>query len=107
MRDKEELSAVGSVGVSLFIIAAGVVYLLPNIFPEGTLYLVAGILIFLVGLINIFKGIGFSVLGMLLAVVLSVTGLNKILHLEIGFFPILMIFLGLSTLIVAIKRFKD
>lgn len=104
--DNNELTAVGGVGISLFIIAVGIVYLFPSVFPEGTLYLFAGGLLFLVCIINGFKGIGFKFFDSLLATILTLIGVNKVFNLDIGILPAIILLFGVIGLLVSFGRFK-
>ena len=104
--DNNEVTAVGGVGISLFIIAVGIVYLFPSVFPEGTLYLFAGGLLLLVCIINGFKGIGFKFFDSLLATILTLIGINKVFNLDIGILPSLILLLGVVSLLASFGQFK-
>lgn len=103
---EQEFTPAGSIGVAIFFIFVGLVYLIPDVFPQGTLYLVAGILIAIVTIVNTFKGIAYDWFNILFAVVLIMIGANKILSLEIKFLPVLFIFIGVLALVKNIKRLK-
>ncbi len=96
----------GSIGVAVFLITVGLVYLVPNTFPEGFLYVVAGLLIVLVTIINAFKGIAYDRLNILFAVVSIVIGANKILDVEIRYLPIILIVIGFIALLNNIKKLR-
>lgn len=40
--EDREFTTYGSIGVAIFFIFVGLVYLIPNTFPEGSLYIIAG-----------------------------------------------------------------
>lgn len=104
--DSSEMTAYGSIGLAIFFICVGVVYLIPNTFPEGTLYVVAGVLIILVSISNAFKGITYDMFNILFATISIVIGVNKILALDIKFLPPILIVLGVIALFVNIKKLK-
>lgn len=102
--DESEFTVYGSIGVAIFAISVGIVYLLPSIFPEGTLYVVAGILIALVNILNALKGITYSGTSIAIAVISILIGADKILDLELKFLPIILILLGVLALFRHIKK---
>lgn len=108
MSDNNEqgLTVYGSIGLAIFFIFIGLVYLIPNTFPEGTLYVVAGVLIILVNVLNAFKGIAYDWFNLLFAAVAIVIGLNKILALEIKFLPVILIVIGVVSLFANIKKLR-
>lgn len=106
--DKEqEFTPIGSIGIAIFFIFVGLVYLIPDVFPQGTLYIVAGILIVLVTVINTFKGIAYDWFIILFAVVCIVIGANKILDFEVKFFPVILIVLGVGALFTNLKKLRN
>ena len=105
--NKEEgFTIYGSIGIAVFSIFVGLVYLIPNSFPEGTLYVVAGILIVLVTIFNTFKGIAYDWFNLLFAIVFLMIGANKILTLEIKFLPIMFLVIGIVALFTNIKKLR-
>ena len=78
--------------------------MVPNTFPEGTLYVVAGVLIVLVSILNSFKGIAYDRFNVMFAIVSIVIGANKILDFEIKFLPILFIAIGVVALFTNIRK---
>lgn len=110
----EELTPYGAIGLSVFIIIAGLSYLLPSIFPEmtpyfpdGTNYIAAGVLIILVNMANGFKGLEYDWFLMLLGITSLVMGINKAFSLEVKFLPVLLIVLGLFALFKHLKRLRN
>lgn len=104
---EQEFTPIGSIGIAIFFIFVGLVYLIPDVFPQGTLYIVAGILIILVTVINTFKGIAYDWFIILFAVVCIVIGANKILDFEVKFFPIILIVLGVGALLTNLKKLRN
>lgn len=108
---QEQLTTYGQIAISVFIIIAGLSYLIPSIlpktasyFPDGTNFITAGVLIILVNILNTFKGIKYDLFLMILGSVSLVVGINKVLALEMSFLPLLFVILGFSSLISNIKR---
>ena len=101
---RQGLTRYGSIGLAIFVISVGLVYLIPNSFPEGTLYVVAGILILLVNILNSLKGMSYSGFDVVFAIILTFIGADKILDLELSFLPILLIVVGALSLFKHIKR---
>ncbi|MGP5543293.1 hypothetical protein ACTXMH_12210 [Psychrobacter celer] len=103
----KQVTVYGAIGIAIFFIFAGVVYAFPNTFPEGTLYLVAGVLIALVSILNTFKGIGCDVFNVtLVATGFILIGVIKIFSLEIKFWPAVLIVVGIAGLLVNINRLR-
>lgn len=97
----------GAIGLAIFLIFFGVSYLIPNIFPEGFLFIVAGILILLVNIVKTLKNIGYDGLEILFGIAFLVSGLNKVLKLDIGFIPVIIIILAAFYLFKSIKKLKS
>ncbi|WP_201551716.1 hypothetical protein [Psychrobacter sp. DD43] len=106
-KKEQEFTTMGSIGVAIFFIFVGLVYLIPDVFPQGTLYLVAGILIVLVTVINTFKGIAYDWFIILFAIVCIVIGANKILDFEVKFFPVILIVIGVAALFTNLKKLRN
>lgn len=106
-KNEEHGTAYGGIGVAIFIIVAGFSYLIPNILPEGSLYIVAGVLFLLVNILNAFKGIRYDLFYIILGLAFLITGINKVLALELKFLPVIFIALGFVALITNLKRLKD
>ena len=105
--DKDQgFTIYGSIGVAVFLIIVGLVYLIPNTFPEGFLYVVAGVLIVIVTIVNAFKGVAYDGLNILCAVVSIVIGINKIVDVEIRYLPIILIVIGFVALLNNIKKLR-
>lgn len=100
----EKPTVYGSIGLAIFLICFGVYYLIPNMFPEGTLFIVAGVLILLVNIAKLFKSIGYNGLEILFGIAFLVSGINKVLRLEIGFVPAIFIVLGVFYLFKSINK---
>lgn len=103
---EQEFTPVGSIGIAIFFIFVGLTYLIPDVFPQGTLYIVAGILIVLVTVINTFKGIAYDWFIILFAIVCIVIGANKILDFEVKFFPVILIVIGAVALFTNLKKLR-
>lgn len=103
---KEDMTVYGSIGFAIFFICVGIVYLIPDTFPEGTLYIVAGLLIIMVNILNSFRGITYSGSSLLFAAAAILMGSNKILELELGFWPVLLIVVGLVSLLANINKLR-
>jgi len=97
----------GAIGLAIFLIFFGVSYLIPDIFPEGFLFIVAGILILLVNIVKTLKNIGYDGLEILFGIAFLVSGLNKVLKLDIGFIPVVIIILAVFYLFKSIKKLKS
>lgn len=97
----------GSIGLAVFIICFGVSYFVPSFFPAGSLYMLAGVLILLVNMVKSLKSIGYDVLEVLLGAAFIVVGLNRLLDLDLGFFPAFIIVLAGILLIKSIKRLRN
>ena len=96
----------GSIGVAVFLITVGLVFLIPNTFPEGFLYVVAGVLIVIVTILNAFKGVAYEGLSILCAVISIVIGINKMVDVEIRYLPIILIVIGFVALLNNIKKLR-
>lgn len=110
----QELTPYGAVGLSLFVIIAGLSYLVPSIFPEmapyfpdGTNYITAGALIILTNIINGFKGIKYDWFLILLGATSLVVGINKAFAFEVRFLPVLLVIIGFFALFKSLKRLKN
>lgn len=108
IRNNEEQGATryGKIGLAIYLISLGLIYLIPNSLPDGTMYVWAGVLIFVVTILNLFKGIAHEWFDLLLATVAVVTGLNIILDLELNFLYIMLVLVGVCSLLKNIKRPK-
>ena len=104
--EEQGITTIGSIGIAIFSIFVGLVYLIPNTFPEGTLYIVAGVLIVLVTIFNTFKGIAYDWFNLLFAIVFLMIGANKILTLEIKFLPLMLLVIGVVALFTNIKKLR-
>lgn len=94
----------GRFGWVFFLIIAGVALSLPSIFPEGFVLLTGGLIILSVNFIKKLKSIHIDVIDVLVGAALAINGANKVLHLDIGFLPALMVILGIAGLINLIKK---
>ena len=81
----EKPTAYRAIGLSIFLICFGFSYLMPNIFPEGSLFIIAGTLILLTNLVKSFKGIGYDGLEVLFGIVflLHYTSFSQVIYDEI------------------------
>lgn len=103
----EGFTIYGSIGVAIFFIFVGLVYLIPDVFPQGTLYIVAGVLIAVVSILNGFKGIAYDWFNILFAIVSIVIGANKMLDFEVKFFPVILIVIGAAALFTNLKKLRN
>lgn len=104
----QEVTVFGSIGIAIFFIFAGVAYAFPDIFPEGTLYLVGGVLLALVSILNAFKGIKCDVFNVALVATGSILiGVSKIFDLDIKFWPAVFITVGVAGFLVNINRLRN
>ena len=101
---KEGLSIYGKFGWAFFLIIAGVALSLPSIFPEGFVLLTGGLIILTVSLIKKLKSIDVDVIDVLVGAALAINGANKVLHLDIGFLPALMVITGIAGLMNLVKK---
>lgn len=101
---KEGLSIYGKFGWAFFLIIAGVALSLPSIFPEGFVLLTGGLIILIVSLIKKLKSIDVDVIDVLVGAALAINGANKVLHLDIGFLPALMVIAGIAGLMNLVKK---
>lgn len=104
---EEGLTVYGLIGLAIYVISVGVVYLIPNSFPDGTLYLIAGVLILIVTVLNAFKGIAYEWLTILFATVSIVIGVNKMFAQDIKFLPPILIAIGVVALFNSIKKLRN
>jgi hypothetical protein len=104
--ESEGFTTYGSIGLAIFCIFVGLVYLIPNTFVDGTLYMVAGGLIILVTVLNLLKGITYDLFNILFATVCIVIGANKMLALELKFLPAILIAIGIVALFNNIKKLR-
>lgn len=102
----EGFTIYGSIGVAIFFIFVGLVYLIPDVFPQGTLYIVAGVLIVVVSILNSFKAIAYDWFNILFAIVSIVIGANKMLDFEVKFFPVILIVIGAAALFTNLKKLR-
>lgn len=104
---EEGLTVYGLIGFAIYVISVGVVYLIPNSFSDGTLYLIAGVLILIVTVLNAFKGIAYEWLTIIFATVAIVIGVNKIFAQDIKFLPPILIAIGIVALFNSIKKLRN
>lgn len=104
---KDKSTVYGAIGLAVFLIFFGVSYLIPNVLPEGSMFIVAGILILLVNLIKSLKNLDWDGLEILFGIAFLISGLNKVLKLEISFIPVFIIILAIFYLFKNIKKLKN
>lgn len=103
----ENPTVYGAIGIAIFLICFGFSYLIPNIFPEGALFILAGFLILLVNIVKWLKNIGYSGLQLLFGIAFLVTGLNKVLNFEISFIPLAIVVLAIFYLLRSINKLRN
>ena len=101
-----ETTIFGSIGIAVFLICAGIVYSIPEVFPERSLYVFAGILIIVVSVFNAFKGIKCNWSRIAMAIALILYGANKVFNLGLDFLPLALIGLGVISLLLNLKELK-
>lgn len=96
----------GKIGLAIYFISVGLVYLIPNNLPDGSLYVWAGVLIFVVTVLNLFKGIAHDWLNLIFATFAVVIGANKMLepNLELDFLPAILVVIGAFIIFNVIKK---
>lgn len=105
---KQEITVYGAVAIAIFLIVAGVAYAFPGIFPRGTLYVVFGVLVALVGIIHTFRGIKYDVFSIaLVATGFILIGVDKIFTLGIKFWPSVLIIVGVAGFLVNINKLRS
>lgn len=104
---EERPTVYGAIGLAIFLICCGISYLVPNIFPVGTLFIIAGILFILINIVKSLKNIGYDFFEILIGMILLVSGLNRMLNLEIGFTPVVIIVLAVIYLFRSIKKLRN
>lgn len=108
MNNEVEFTKYGKIGLAIYLISVGLIYLIPNSFPDGTLYVWAGVLIFVVTVLNLFKGIAHNWFNLIFATFAVVIGANKMLepNLELSFLPAILVVMGLIMIFNTVKRVK-
>ena len=98
----------GNIGLAIYLISVGLIYLIPNSLPDGTLYVWAGFLIFTVTILNLFKGIAHDWFNLIFATFAVVIGANKMLepNLELKFLPAILVVMGVVIIFNNIKRVR-
>ena len=98
----------GNIGLAIYFISVGLIYLIPNSLPDGTLYVLAGVLIFVVTILNLFKGIAHDWFNLIFATFAVVIGANKMLepNLELKFLPAILVVMGVIIIFNSIKRVR-
>lgn len=97
----------GAIGLSIFLICFGFSYLMPNVFPEGSLFIIAGILILLTNVVKSVQNIGYDGLEVLFGMAFLVLGLNKVFILKISFIPVVIIVLAVFYLFKSINKLRN
>ena len=96
----------GSMGIAVFLIGVAASYWAPSFFPSGSLFALAGVLILLVSVTKIITGIGCSVLSILFGVSFTIIGINRLLELDLGIVPGIVIVLASVLLLQSINRLR-
>jgi len=97
----------GKIGLAIYLISVGLIYLIPNSLPDGTLYVWAGFLIFVVTILNLFKGIAHDWFDLIFATVAVVIGANMILDLELNWLYALLVVVGVTALVRNVKKLRN
>ena len=104
---KQETTVYEAIGIAIFFIFAGVAYAFPDMFPEGTLYVVFGVLVALVNILKAFTGIKCYVFNVALVATGSILiGVSKVFVLGITIWPIIFIAVGVAGFLVNINRLR-
>lgn len=94
----------GEIGLAIFIILFGVVYLLPSPYiPEGSLFLAAGTIILTVSCIKWFKSLDVDWFDIVFGAIFLINGINKVFQLGLGILPALIVVFGVVSLVDAIR----
>lgn len=106
--EEQGFTRYGNIGLAIYLISTGLIYLIPNSLPDGTLYVWAGFLIFTVTILNLFKGIAHDWFNLIFATFAVVIGANKILepNLELNFLPAILVVMGVVIIFNNIKRVR-
>lgn len=102
-----EISIYGRFGWAIFIIVAGIVLILKDVFPDGTIFMSGGIIILLVTIVKKIKGIEVEMLEVVVGIGLLINGLNNVFKLDISFFPLVLVVIGLWLLATLFKEIKQ
>ena len=105
---KQKATIYEAIGIAVFFIFAGVAYAFPDIFPEGTLYVVGGVLLTLANVFKAFAGIKCDVFNVALVATGSILiGVSKIFALGITIWPIIFIAVGVAGFLVNLNRLRS
>lgn len=102
----QDLNTYESIAILVFLVCLGGVYLIPNAFPQGTLFVVAGVLFIIFNIITYFKINKYNVFNISIGVALLAYGLNKIFLLEIRFIPLVIIVFAMLHLLMHFKALR-
>lgn len=105
MRQRHSPDRMNNIGWGIFLVFAGIVWLLPDgILPAGCFYIGAGIILVGLNLIKYFKGIRYSWFMNILGILLLVKGISEFSSITISLVGVLILLLGISILISAFKK---
>lgn len=93
----------GSIGLAVFMICFILSHMFPSVFIEGSMFVIAGVLILIVNIAKGIKGIGHGVLEVLFGIAALVVGVNKIFSWDIGFVSVIALILAISYLLRSVK----
>lgn len=106
--EEQGFTRYGKIGLAIYLISVGLVYLIPNSLPDGILYVWAGVLIFVVTVLNLFKGITYDWFNLIFATFAVIIGANKMLepNLELDFLPAILVVIGIAALFTNLKKLR-
>ncbi len=96
----------GTIGISIFLIFWVATYAFPSMFPKGSLFMVAGILVILVNIIKFLKKIEYNLPLMLLGIAILIFGLNKVFMLGISYISVFVIVFAVAWLVQSFSKLR-
>jgi hypothetical protein len=107
--EKDELNKrIENVGWGFFLIMIGGLWLVPDRFiPEGTWLIGVALIFFGINIVRHLNHIPMSNFSLILGVIAFVIGISDFFKVDLPFFPLLLIIIGLKLLIQPIFERKD
>jgi len=107
--EKDELNKrIENVGWGFFLIMIGGLWLIPDRFiPEGTWLIGVAFIFFGINIVRHLNHIPMSNFSLILGVIALVIGISDFFEVDLPFFPILLIIIGLKLLIQPLFERKD
>lgn len=105
MRGKKVSENIHNIGWGIFLIFAGIIWLLPaGTLPDGAFYIGIGVLILGLNLIKYLKGFHVSWIMPVLGILILVKGIGEMTELSISILGVLILLMGLGILINSFKK---